>query len=121
MNEPSRSFEDLLVWQKSHQLVLAVYRYTENFPNYEMFGLTSQFRRAVVSIAANIAEGYKKKGKRDKIRFMNIAQGSLEECRYYLKLSNDLNYGKNDAIRDLLVETSKLLDSYMKGIQKIMK
>ncbi len=62
------------------------------FHKEETYGLTSQLRQAAVSIAANIAEGFKKKGKPDKVRFMNIAQGSLEECRYYLILAKDLGY-----------------------------
>jgi four helix bundle protein len=83
INKPAASFRDLIVWQKSHQLVLLIYQYSEEFPKKEMFGLTSQLRRAIISVPANIAEGFKKKGKLDKARFMNIAQGSLEECRYY--------------------------------------
>jgi len=81
-----------------------------------MFGLTSQLRRAIISVPANIAEGYKKSGKLDKIRFMNIAQGSLEECRYYLILASDLNYGENTAILNKLEEVSKLIDAYSKAI-----
>ncbi len=88
----TRTFVDLIVWQKAHNFVLEVYKLTENFPKSELFGLVSQFRRAAVSIAANIAEGYRKTGKRDKLRFLNMAQGSLEECRYYIILSKDLNY-----------------------------
>lgn len=80
------------MWQKAHKFVLSVYKNTASFPKEELFGLTSQFRRAAVSIAANIAEGYKKKGTKDKLRFFNISQGSIEECRYYLILSRDLNY-----------------------------
>lgn len=82
----ARSFEDVEIWKKSHSFVLKVYRLTENFPKHELFGLTSQLRRAAVSIPANFAEGFKKIGKPDKLRFYNIAQGSLEECRYYLIL-----------------------------------
>ena len=78
----TQSFMDLFAWQKAHQFVLMVYRFTNQYPVYERFGLCSQFQRAAVSIAANIAEGYKKTGKADKLRLMNIAQGSLEECRY---------------------------------------
>jgi four helix bundle protein len=81
---PARIFQDLIVWQKAHQFVLMVYRFSENFPKTELYGLTSQFRRAAISIPANIAEGFKKKHKTDKARYMNIAQGSIEECRYYL-------------------------------------
>jgi four helix bundle protein len=76
---PARTFQDLLVWQKAHRFVLDVYRLTEAFPKHELYGLTSQLRRAAVSIPANIAEGFKKKGLADKARFMNTAQGSLEE------------------------------------------
>ena len=88
----SKTFVDLTVWQKAHTFVLSVYKNTESYPKLELFGLVSQFRRAAVSIAANIAEGYRKTGRADKLRFMNIAQGSLEESRYYIVLSNDLNY-----------------------------
>ena len=93
--EPAKNFNDLIVWQKAHKFVLAVYVYTSKFPREEIYALTSQFRRAAVSIAANIAEGFKKKSNKDKIRFYNISQGSVEECRYYLILSNDLKYGEN--------------------------
>jgi len=87
---PARSFLDLIVWQKAHQFVLAVYGYTRSFPKEEIYGLTSQLSRAAVSTPANIAEGFKKRSKSDKARFMNISQGSLEECRYYLILAKDL-------------------------------
>ncbi|MCK9613847.1 MAG: four helix bundle protein [Bacteroidales bacterium] len=113
---PAKSFTDLIVWQKAHKLVLLVYNYSEKFSSKEMFGLTSQLRRAVVSVAANIAEGFKKRGKPDKIRFMNIAQGSLEECRYYFILANDLNYGKNDSLLEKAEEVSKLIEAYRNSI-----
>ncbi|MBC8382869.1 MAG: four helix bundle protein [Candidatus Cloacimonetes bacterium] len=115
--KPARSFQELVVWQKAHQFVLSVYKFTSNFPKMETYGLTSQFRRAAISIPANIAEGFKKKGKKDKVRFFNIAQGSLEECRYYLILSKDLEYGENSEMSDLLIEVSKLLSTYIKSIQ----
>jgi len=114
---PSKSFTELIVWQKSHQLVLDIYKFTEGFPKTEMFGLTSQLRRSIVSVCANIAEGYKKKGKPDKIRFMNISQGSLAESHYYLILAQDLNYGNNSALLEKLNEVSKLIEAYIKGIQ----
>lgn len=75
---PTKSFTELIVWQKAHQFVMGVYAYTKSFLQEEMYGLSSQFRRASISIAANIAEGYKKTGVADKARFMNIAQGSIE-------------------------------------------
>lgn len=116
MNKPAKTFEDLVVWQKAHKFVLAVYRFSQTFPRSEIYGLSSQFRRAAVSVAANIAEGFRKKGKADKIRCLNVAQGSLEECRYYLILAHDLNYGEITDSQSLLVEVSKLLDAYSKAI-----
>ncbi|TWI85259.1 four helix bundle protein [Lacibacter cauensis] len=110
------TFQELIVWQKAHQFVLSVYKYTESFPKSETYGLSSQFRRAAVSIAANIAEGYKKKGKADKARFFNIAQGSLEECQYYLILSSDLGFGDVIDKQSLLNEISKMLEAYMSKI-----
>jgi four helix bundle protein len=109
---PAKSFEQLIVWQKAHQFVLGVYRFTDNFPRSEIYGLTSQLRRAAVSIPANIAEGFKKRGRADKVRFLNIAQGSLEECRYYLILAKDLNYGETAKLHSQLEEVSKLLGAY---------
>ena len=113
----AKSFEDLEIWKKAHAFVLKIYRLTEHFPKHELFGLTSQFRRAAVSIPANIAEGFKKTGKADKLRFYNIAQGSLEECRYYLILAKDLNYGDVQQLKFDLEEVSKMLVSYMQKIR----
>ena len=92
MAEKIARFEDLSVWQKAHQTVLRIYRVTGSFPAEERFGLSSQMRRAAVSVPANLAEGFKKPGVKDKLNFYNIAQGSLEELRYYLILSKDLGY-----------------------------
>jgi four helix bundle protein len=91
----AKTFRDLRVWQKAHEFVLGVYRFSEGFPRVETYGLTAQLRRAAVSVPANIAEGFRRRGKPDKVRFLNIAQASLEECRYYLILAKDLNYGQN--------------------------
>ena len=114
--EPAKNFTDLIVWQKAHKFVLDVYLYTAKFPREEIYALTSQFRRAAVSIAANIAEGFKKKSNKDKIRFYNISQGSVEECRYYLILSSDLKYGENRQLSELITEVSKILDAYITAI-----
>jgi four helix bundle protein len=113
---PSKSFRDLIVWQKAHELVLALYRFSNCFPKTETYGLASQMRRAAVSVPANIAEGFKKTGRADKARFMNTAQGSLEECRYYLILAADLGYGKADELQNELDEVSRLLDAYASAI-----
>ncbi len=114
----SKTFEDVEVWQKAHGFVLEIYRLTENFPKHELFGLTSQLRHAAVSIPANFAEGFKKTSLADKLRFYNIAQGSLEECRYYLILVRDLNYGDVSNLRTDLERISKMLDAYMRAIRK---
>jgi four helix bundle protein len=116
--ETAKSFKDLIVWQKAHGLVLKAYGYSGKFPRDETFGLRSQFRRSAVSVAANIAEGFAKKTPAEKIRFMNIAQGSLEETRYYLVLANDLGYGENQILSSLATEVSKLLTSYIESIRR---
>jgi four helix bundle protein len=117
MRDSARTFEDLIVWQKAHKFVLAVYRMTQNFPQSEKYGLSSQFRRAAVSIAANIAEGFRKKGNADKLRYYNISQGSLEECRYYLILTKDLSYSDISEAVAILMEVSKLLEAYSNSIR----
>jgi four helix bundle protein len=118
--EKALRFEDLIVWQRAHAFVLDVYKLTAHFPREEMFGLTAQFRRAAVSIAANIAEGFKKAGKADKLRFYNTAQGSLEECRYYLILTRDLKYTDPSGSAAVIEEVSRLLEGYMAAIRRKM-
>jgi four helix bundle protein len=114
--ERAKCFTDLIVWQKAHEFVLSVYKLTTSFPKNETYGLVSQFRRAAVSIAANISEGFVKKGKADKLRFYNIAQGSIQECKYYLILSKDLNYTKDKILIELLDEVARILQSYINSI-----
>lgn len=114
-----QTFQNILAWQKAYDFVLDVYKYTKSFPESEKYGLISQFQRAAVSVIANIAEGYKKIGKADKLRFMNISQGSLEECRCYVILSRDLEYIDNDVYNILyskIEEASKLLNGYCKAM-----
>ncbi len=114
--QPARSFQDLIAWQKAHAFVLAVYQATGAFPQQELYGLTSQFRRAAVSIPANIAEGFRKQSRSDKARFLNIAEGSLEECRYYLILAHDLGYLDKSALWNLSDEVGRLLNGYRSAI-----
>jgi four helix bundle protein len=106
------------VWQKAHQFTLSVYTLSRHFPKEEVYSLTSQFRRAAVSVAANIAEGYARRGKADKIKFLNYAQGSLQECKYYVLLSRDLNYGSDADMDAKIEEVSKLLAAYIRGIER---
>src|SRR5437879_11976454 len=112
----ARSFRDLVVWQKAHEFVLAVYRLTESFPDRENFGLSHQMRRAAVSVPANISEGFGKRSQAEKARFLNIAEGSLEECRYYLILTQDLGYGQTEPLMSVLEEASRLLNAYTRAI-----
>jgi four helix bundle protein len=113
---PAKHFQDLIVWQKAHQFVLSSYHISDSFPSEERYGLTSQFRRAAISIPANIAEGFKKKTRADKAKYMNIAQASLEECQYYLILAKDLGYGDTLRLMPHLEEVSKLLEAYTSSI-----
>jgi four helix bundle protein len=101
-------------------LVLLVYQESGKFPEQEDYGLVTQFRRAAVSIAANIAEGYLRFGLADKVKFLNIAQGSLAEVRYYFILAEDLGYlHKLDS--ELLESLGKLLNAYISAIKSQIK
>jgi len=115
---PARTFRDLLIWQKAHQFVLCVYRETERFPRDERFGLTRQLRRSAVSIPANLAEGFVKRGIADKLRYLNIAQGSLEESRYYLILASDLGLAHLAALEQLADECSKMIEAYSQTLRQ---
>jgi four helix bundle protein len=115
--EPARRFEDLVMWQKAHALTLSVYRCTKQLPREELFGLTAQMRRAAVSVAANIAEGFSKRGRSDKARLMNVAQGSLEELRYYFILSRDLSYVQTSARPRELDEVGRMLGAYVRALR----
>jgi four helix bundle protein len=118
MRSPAKTFCDLIVWQKAHEFVLAAYPFIGAFPRKEIFCLCSQFRRAAISIPANIAEGFAKRSSADKARFLNIAQGSVEECRYYLILSEDLGYGKTRELEKKLEDVSRLLMAYTNAIMR---
>ena len=118
MNRPAQSFRDLIVWQKAHEFVLRAYELTKQFPREEQYCLIPQVRRAAISIPANIAEGFKKRGIPDKNRLFNISQGSLEECRYYLILGSDLGYGDCTALEPALEEVSRLIVAYAKAVAR---
>ena len=116
----TQSFKEIVAWQKAHVFVIQVYQACALFPAHERYGLCSQFERAAVSIAANIAEGYRKDGMADKLRFLNISQGSLEECRYYILLSYDLSYidlDRYNSMNQSIEEVSRLLNAYYRGIK----
>jgi four helix bundle protein len=100
-------FTKLLVWQRSHKLVLAIYNASVGFPKFELFGLTSQLRRAAASVPTNIAEGSKRQSETDFSRFLNMAEGSLAETEYLL--SRDLGYVQPPAASRYLKEVSEIL------------
>jgi four helix bundle protein len=118
MNTPAKSFRDLVVWQRAHALVLRVYELTRTFPREEIYGLTSQMRRAATSVPANIAEGFKKRGIADKTRYLNTSQGSLEELRYYLILAHDLHYASSLDLESDVESVSRLLIRYASAIER---
>jgi four helix bundle protein len=106
------------VWQKAHAFVLAVYRFSATFPSDERFGLTSQMRRAAVSVPANIAEGFRRRGRAEKARFMNIAEASLQEVRYYMILARDLYYGSDASLDEQANDVERLLAAYIRAIRE---
>lgn len=96
--------------------MLGIYRLSATFPKHELYALTVQLRRAAVSVPANIAEGFTRKSRTEKARFMNIAEGSLEECRYYLILSQDLGYAETSRLAAEAADVSRLLTAYMAAL-----
>ena len=115
-----RDFRELMVWAKGHELVLAVYRVTMGFPQQEIYGLTSQMRKAAISVPANIAEGSARGTDAEMARFLQIAQGSGAELEYYFILAHDLNY-LNDAESETLIghvtEVRKMLTSFIQTLR----
>jgi four helix bundle protein len=112
-----KTFRDLKVWEKSHNLVLEIYKVAKNFPSEERFGLTSQIKRAAISIPTNIVEGFKRKGHKDFAHFLNMADASLEETKYHLILSHDLKFldkAEFNKLNELCEEIGKMLY----GLQK---
>jgi four helix bundle protein len=113
-------FKDLKVWAKAHQLTLAVYRRTRVFPKEEMYGLTSQLRRAAASIGANIAEGCGRRSDGEMKRFLQIARGSASELEYHFLLARDLQLLDNDEFRNLegkVLEVQRMLASLVQRLQ----
>jgi len=106
----TKSFRDLIVWQKSYKLALEIYRVTKDFPKSEVYGLSQQMRKAAVSVPSNIAEGYGRKHKAEYKQFLSIAYGSLLEVETQYSLATDLKYvGKCEIIENLLKEVGAML------------
>ncbi len=111
--------KNLIVFQKADELALRIYKLTEKFPRHEIFGLTSQLRRAALSIPTNIVEGYSRRSKKELAQFINIALGSLAETEYLLDFSKKLNYVASDnnmELEELLEEVGKLLWSFYRSL-----
>lgn len=107
-----KTFRDLEVWRKAHDLVLLIYAITKSFPTDERYGLVSQLRRAALSVATNIVEGFKRRSVNDSLHFYNMSEASLEEVKYELMVSRDLRYINNDIYQqsnNLAEEVSRLL------------
>jgi four helix bundle protein len=109
---------DLIFFQKADELAFQIYQITASFPKDELYGLTSQMRRAAVSIPANIVEGHARKSKKEFKQFINIALGSLAEARYFFHFSKRLGYHKKDhtSTAKLFEETSKVLWSFYRKL-----
>jgi four helix bundle protein len=113
-----QSYKDLLVWQKSIVLVKEIYKMTEPFPTAEKIGLTSQIRRASVSIPSNIAEGWGRMSRKNYIQFLRIARGSLFELETQIIISKELKYiTDSENIESLIIEVSKMLNSLIKKLE----
>lgn len=114
------SFENLKVWQVSHQFVLKIYKVTKNFPESENFRLTDQIRRSAASIPANLVEGNSRKHTKEFLQFINTAYASLEETKYHLLLARDLSYIKNDLYEKLL-EDATIISKMINSLRKYLK
>ena len=114
-----KTFRDLNVWQKAHNLVLAIYKITKDFPADEKYGLVMQLRRSAASIPTNIVEGFKRKSKKDYAHFINIADSSLEETKYHIILAKDLEYLKEEdfnKLNDICDEIGEMLHGFYKSL-----
>ena len=116
------SYKELIVWQKSYELSVSIYRLTENFPKKEDFSLTSQMRRCSLSIPSNIAEGYNRNHRKEFIQFLQIAYGSAAELETQLQLSRDVGYVDKDVyteLNDILLEILKMLNVMLSKLKQI--
>jgi len=115
-----KDFRDLKVWEKAHQLTIAIYKVTQKFPKEELYGLTSQIRRSAASISANIAEGCGRGSDADLARFLHIAMGSASELEYHLLLARDLSLLNNqtyDHLASNVTEVKRMLASFIKKLK----
>lgn len=112
------SFRDLIVWQKAHQLVLKIYELTKKFPREESYSLTNQLRRAAISVASNIVEGFNRTSLKESLQFYNLAKSSLSEVEYQILLALDLKYisqEEKEEVQNLITEVGKLIFSWSRS------
>ena len=102
MKSEVKTFKDLIVWQRAYQLTLAIYKSTSDYPKHEQYGLSSQLRRAAVSVISNIAEGYARKGRTEYLQFLSLAYSSLSELEAQIMLSKDLQYINESKFKELV-------------------
>jgi four helix bundle protein len=115
-----KDFRSLKIWEKSHELTLKIYKVTDSFPKHELYGVTSQIRRAAASIPTNIAEGCGKDSDAELKRYLLIAMGSASEVEYLLILARDLNYlsaGEYQGMHSELVESRKMLNAFIQRLK----
>lgn len=115
-----KNFTDLNTWQESHKLVISIYELTKSFPEDEKFGLTSQMRRAAVSITSNIAEGFGRRNPGEKMQFYSVSQASVSEVQNQLLLARDLGYSDAPSVEEInnqLVVAHKLLTGLIRSLQ----
>lgn len=121
-NKKINSFKDLKVWQKGHALVVDTYKITEKFPSREVFGLTSQLRRAIVSVTSNISEGFSRRTSKEKSQFYFIALGSLTEFQNQILITKDVNYINTEEYEDLekrFTEVGKMINGLLKKFKTL--
>ncbi len=121
MNGKIESFTDLIAWKKAHALAVKIYKITEAFPQKEIYSLTNQMRRSATSISSNIAEGFSRQSKKEKLQFYYTAKGSLTELQNQLLIARDVGYlekGLFNNIANQTVEVSKLLNGLIKAIKR---
>jgi len=117
-------FKDLIVWQKSYALALSIYKITKEFPKHEIYGITSQMRRAAISIPSNIAEGYRRQHTGEYLQFLSIAFGSCSELETQILLARDIGFLEKSnfqSIYDLCLEISKMLNALIVLLEKCEK
>lgn len=120
MADKIRSFTDLIAWKEAHKLSIQIYRITDKFPDKEIFSLVSQMRRCSISISSNIAEGFSRQSKKEKIQFFYTAKGSLTELQNQLLLSRDVGYISREEFNKL-AEATVLVDKLIVGLIKSLK